>query len=179
MLSLVSVFLIAITCVELMLKPIYHERCNEMMCCAINLHILLLSAILSIFSIFTKLFNVLYVDLLHNTSFRCSVRDKSTYSTLNNFVKIEKIDKIADKSSEYTHLITLVLDCQNKKAPAERIILKKNDLPNWVEQRNGISAKQAINNKGTTGIKYIIGGVADAYKDIENLAEIKFTMSNK
>ena len=105
--------------------------------------------------------------------------NKSTYTTLNNFVKIEKIDKIADKSSIYTHLITLILDYENMQATAERIILKKNDLPNWVEQRNGISAKQAINNKGTTGIKYIIGGVADAYKDIENLAEIKFTMSNK
>ena len=54
------------------------------------------------------------------------------------------------------------------------------EKPDWLENANDDSGREVtMNMDKTTGIKYIVQGVADAYKSNKELAEIKFVISKK
>ena len=81
-------------------------------------------------------------------------------------------------SSLYSHIISVIITNTNKSF-AERITLKPLSVPTWLEEVNDDTGKDIKKNLDkTTGIKYLIKGVADAYKKQKLLAEFKFVVSN-
>lgn len=60
------------------------------------------------------------------------------------------------------------------------MILKAPQMPNWVFESNDENGKNVNDNLNkTTGIKYLIEGVADAYKKDNILTSLKFTVKRK
>ncbi len=52
-------------------------------------------------------------------------------------------------------------------------------VPSWIEKKNDDSGRDIHKNMDkTTGIKYLIMGLSDAYKDVQNLATIDFRIKN-
>lgn len=112
----------------------------------------------------------LYSTLLDDKS----IADVSTYKPLTPFITVEKAETVDDK--DYPHLITLHVS--SDKSFAESIAISNNDLPQWVIESNDDSGKNILKNLSkTSGIKYIIGGVADAYSNYNEKANVKFTIS--
>lgn len=106
--------------------------------------------------------------------------DIENYEKLNSFVNVEKIDRILAKRSLYTHLLTLVVDKRELKSAGEKLSLNSLKHPDWLESVNDDSGKDVTKNMDkTTGIKYIVQGVADAYKTNSELAEMRFVISKK
>lgn len=106
--------------------------------------------------------------------------DIENYENLNAFVNVEKIDRILAKRSLYTHLLTLIVDKRELKSAGEKLSLNSLKYPDWLESVNDDSGKDVTKNMDkTTGIKYIVQGVADAYKTNSELAEMRFVISKK
>ncbi len=60
------------------------------------------------------------------------------------------------------------------------MILKAPNMPSWVLESNDESGENVKGNLDkTTGIKYLIGGVSDAYKKDNVLTTLKFTVKRK
>lgn len=80
------------------------------------------------------------------------------YSNNSGNISIENITELPN-TSVYSHLLDLAI---NDASFSEYIVVKSPGLPEWVENING---NNAINiEKGKTfSLKYIIGGVAEAY----------------
>lgn len=98
--------------------------------------------------------------------------DISHYKTLNSGIQVASVMKVNNKN--YTHELTVEID-KNSKPTAENITLLW-QLPQWVNNTNDDSCVDIKNNmQKTSGIKYLIGGIADAYRDYQILAGIKFT----
>ena len=103
-----------------------------------------------------------------------SIADVSIYKPLTPFVTIKKAQNVDD--NDYPQLLTLYIT--SGKSFAEAINIANNDLPQWVIDSNDDSGKNILKNLSkTSGIKYIIGGVADAYSNYKEKADIKFTVS--
>ena len=104
-----------------------------------------------------------------------TILDLTSYKTINPTVKVIKAETINDKM--YPHLLTLNVS-NNIKSVGEMITISSNTLPQWVITSNddpGKNIKHHISQ--TSGIKYIIGGVCDAYSSYEYKASIKFTIT--
>lgn len=99
---------------------------------------------------------------------------RGNYKTFNPSIQIENITKIAAKG-DFTHLIDLSV---NKHVNSASGFLTLNTLtPSWIEKSNdnyGDNVKGNLNK--TFGIKYIIGGVSDAFKDTDAYAKITLTV---
>lgn len=104
------------------------------------------------------------------------VMNPDNYRTQNAAVSVGAVEKIDDEQSIYTHVLTVDMD--GKMNPAgEQLRLIKQEVPSWLEAVNDDTGKEVRKNlEKTTGIKYIIGGIADAYKDDKVLADIKFNI---
>jgi len=76
-------------------------------------------------------------------------------------IAIENISTITSEDSEYTHIIEFSII---NKAFGNVVTLKKIQVPSWVTKANDRSGNSIAPGK-TFGIEYIIGGIADAYKD--------------
>jgi hypothetical protein len=112
----------------------------------------------------------LYSTLLDDKS----IAGVSTYKPLTPYVKVEKAETVDDK--DYPHLITLHIS--SGKSFAESIAISNNDLPKWVTDSNDDTGRNIMQNLSkTSGIKYIIGGVSDAYSNCKEKANVKFTIS--
>ena len=114
---------------------------------------------------------------LQESDILCS---SANYTTLNFNVRVNGITEVST-SSQYTHVINMSINSRNDiKGFAERIALKPMYTPLWLEEANddtGIEVKKNINK--TTGIKYLIQGVADAYKKQQQLVKFDFEVSNR
>ena len=109
-----------------------------------------------------------------------TICNMGNYGKLNSFVNIERIDRISAKESFYTHLLTVAIDRESVNSVGEKLSLVSLEKPDWLENANDNLGREVIKNMDkTTGIKYIIQGVADAYKSNKELAEIKFVISKK
>jgi len=86
------------------------------------------------------------------------------------------VERMDDTQSPYTHVFTIDLD--GKMNPSgEQLRLIQQEMPNWLEAVNDDTGKNVRKNlEKTTGIKYIIGGIADAYKNDKLLTNIKFNI---
>ena len=68
---------------------------------------------------------------------------------------------------------------QYKSPCSETISFAPPAMPTWVDEVNDDSGSDIRKNMNkTTGIKYLIKGVSDAYKDCTNLATIDFRIKN-
>lgn len=113
----------------------------------------------------------LYPSLLDDKT----IADLTSYQTINPTIKVVKAETIADK--QYPHLITLNVS-SNIKSAGEMISISSNKLPQWAVDSNDDSGTQIRKHiSQTSGIKYIIGGVCDAYSSYDNKASIKFTIT--
>lgn len=125
-------------------------------------------------------------NLLLKVDMRTTLQDGETlcvienYKKQNSFVAIERIDKILAENTSYTHLIRIAVKSEGLKSVGERLALVSLDKPNWMESANDDSGRDVMKNiDKTTGIKYLIQGVSDAYKKYKELAEVKFVISKK
>ena len=93
--------------------------------------------------------------------------DPSHYEVSNPAFSIHKIAKNQNQSSSYTHKIKLI--------SKEPIISKGaitlsfvEELPQWVDDLTDLEGQELVDQEdfeSTYGLKYLIGGVYDAYKD--------------
>lgn len=104
----------------------------------------------------------------------------SNYNTITSDIMVNGITELPGSSSSlYSHIISVII-ANASKGFAERISLKPLSVPAWLEEANDDTGKDIKKNiDKTTGIKYLVQGVADAYKRQEHLAEFKFVVSNR
>lgn len=101
------------------------------------------------------------------------------YSFNNHNLIIEDIRPIIADKSQYSHFINITIP-EGVSIAEDNLILKAQNIPNWVFESNDESGKNVMDNiDKTTGIKYLIGGVADAYKKDNVLTTLKFTVKRK
>ncbi|MEI3052644.1 MAG: hypothetical protein V8T35_04685 [Prevotella sp.] len=92
-------------------------------------------------------------------------------------VSVSSVEKVK-QGSGYTHILTLAIS-KNTKPCYETISFAPPAMPTWVDEVNDDSGRDIRKNMNkTTGIKYLIKGVSDAYKDNTNLATIDFRIKN-
>lgn len=97
-----------------------------------------------------------------------SLQHDSVLTSISNYtlsspkeITIESISTISSEDSEYSHIIEFsILD----KTFGNVVTLKKIQVPTWVSNANDKYGDSVAAGK-TFGIEYIIGGIADAYKD--------------
>ena len=105
----------------------------------------------------------------------------SNYATITSGIIVNGITELpnSSSSSSFTHIINVIIT-NTSKSYAERITLKPLYAPNWLEEVNDDSGRDINNNiNKTTGIKYLVQGVADAYKKQEQLVDFKFVVNNR
>ena len=102
--------------------------------------------------------------------------NQGNYKTIGSGLTIESVKPISDKKSPYSHVVNISIN-DGTKPYGEMLELIALQTPSWLETVNDETGKNIKENIGkTTGIKYIIGGIADAYKDVETAATIKFSV---
>lgn len=123
----------------------------------------------------TCVFNI-KMDLsstLYDDNILCN---QGNYKTIGSGLTIESVKPISDKKSPYSHVVNISIN-DGTKPYGEMLELIALQTPSWLETVNDETGKNIKENIGkTTGIKYIIGGIADAYKDVETAATIKFSV---
>ena len=124
------------------------------------------------------------VQVLANLSY--ALQDESVVSNPNSYgstnpscVKVVKVEKITAKGSKYSHVIDMEL-VNPKSIKSETISFSLPGVPSWVRASNddsGTNVKKNLNK--TTGILYLVNGVADAYKGYTTYGNIMFDVKNK
>lgn len=100
--------------------------------------------------------------------------DPSMLKPVNQFTRIESIAPIKG-DSQYSHVADIVLT-QKVKTGGESLRLIMPEVPAWAERLNDETGRNIKSNLSkTSGIKYIIGGISDAYKE-RTLTSVKFTL---
>ena len=128
--------------------------------------------------------NVIKVNLL--ADLRESLQNETTISntslyTLSNPTQASAaaISKITAPGSQYSHLIQLEINSP-ATLKSQSLTFTYPLMADWVEKSNddtGENVKQNIDK--TTGIKYLIKGVADAYKNSTTFGTITFNLKNR
>lgn len=91
--------------------------------------------------------------------------------------QVESISPI-NGGGQYSHAVDLKLAKQTK-AGGEMLSLQLATEPEWVAQANDETGRDIRKNLGkTSGIKYIIGGLADAYAE-HTISAFKFTITKQ
>lgn len=102
--------------------------------------------------------------------------DIHSYKSTRPEMKIKRISK-TENNSQYTHLIEIELS-KNAKMLNNNMKLHRPELPNWIEESNDPIGDNAKSRK-TFGIKYLIGGVAEAFENENELSNFKMKINNK
>lgn len=92
---------------------------------------------------------------------------------------IVSVEKITDTSSNYSHVIEISIS-NPETIKEEKITFTYPYLAPWVETSNdstGTDIEKNLNK--TTGILYLIKGVAEAYKSSTEYGSISFNLQNK
>lgn len=107
------------------------------------------------------------------------VQDKGNYTFNNSTIVVDGVYPISDSNSKYSHFIKFTIpkgtniaqDCLTFNAPK---------LPSWVSESNDETGTNIQENLDkTTGIKYLIQGVADAYKNEKISTTFNFNVKRK
>lgn len=107
------------------------------------------------------------------------IQDKKNYSFNNAGITIEGIYPISNKTSNYTHFIKFKIP-KGVKVTQESLKFDMPGMPSWVSESNDETGTNILKNiSKTTGIKYLIQGVADAFSDEKVSAELKFSVQHK
>ena len=92
--------------------------------------------------------------------------------------KVVSVRPISKSGSEYSHVITLELSSPQTLKEVS-ISLNYPEMAQWVKLSNDSTGIYENSVDKTTGIQYLIQGVADAYRDHMNFGTIKFNLKNK
>lgn len=107
------------------------------------------------------------------------VENKNNYKLSNSNLIIDTIHPISDNNNPYTHFITLTIP-KGTQIIQDCLVFEIPSLPSWISESNDETGRNISNNLSqTTGIKYLIQGVADAYKDEKVSAKMKFNVKRK
>ena len=107
------------------------------------------------------------------------LQNPANYAFNNQNLTIEDIRPIIAVESQYTHFVNITIP-DGVNIAEDHLILKTPSIPGWVVESNDESGKNVKDNLSkTTGIKYLIEGVADAYKKDNTLTTLKFTVKRK
>jgi hypothetical protein len=106
------------------------------------------------------------------------IADITRYKTQNSRVQVVSVEKINDAKDKNTHVITLNID-KSISSCGEYVKYIRPDAPYWLETANNETGDSIMKHiTETTGIKNIILGVSDAYRDHVELAGVKFVINN-
>ena len=107
------------------------------------------------------------------------VRNLSNYRFLGKGAILNGVYPITDKDSKHTHYINITIP-QTMTGGEETLLLEAPSLPAWIAASNDESGLNIRDNLDkTTGIKYLIEGVADAYRGECVRAKMKFNVKRK
>lgn len=112
---------------------------------------------------------IIRADLSSSLQSADYLANTNNYQKKSPLVSIDAVRKIED--ANYTHEISLsIFDNAHLD---ECIEIQATKMPAWVSQKNDMTGR---NLSKTAGIKYIVGGVADAFKASSTHNGIKFTI---
>jgi len=107
------------------------------------------------------------------------IKKLSNYTFNNSALIVEEVKPITATDSRFTHFIKIIIP-QGTHIAQDNLILKAPQIPMWVSESNDETGCNIKNNLSkTTGIKYLIEGVADAYKKENILTTLNFTVKRK
>ena len=124
------------------------------------------------------------IDILADLS--ATLQDELTIQSLNQYdtpnssqVLLTSVSPITTKDSKYSHVLNV--EITNPQVINNAIInMSYPYLPKWVEETNDNTGKDIENNLDkTTGLLYLVKGVAEAYKEHTNYGSIEFQLKNK
>lgn len=107
------------------------------------------------------------------------VQDKGNYTFNNSTIIVDGIYPISDSKSKYSHFIRFTIP-KGTNISQDCLTFNTPKMPSWVSDSNddtGTSIQENINK--TTGIKYLIQGVADAYKNEKVSTTFNFNVKRK
>lgn len=107
------------------------------------------------------------------------VQDKRNYTFNNPTIVVDGIYPISDPKSEYSHYIKFTIP-KGTNIAQDCLTFNTPKMPSWIAESNdetGENIKENINK--TIGIKYLIEGVADAYKNEKISTSLKFNVKRK
>lgn len=91
--------------------------------------------------------------------------------------EVESVTVVKGGKSQYSHVVTVAED---PKPHHVTLNFNQPAVPTWVAASNDNTGKNVENNLDkTTGFKYLIEGVAKAYKGAENFGSISFDIKDK
>lgn len=107
------------------------------------------------------------------------IQDKGNYTFNNPTIVVDGVYPISDSKSKYSHFIKFTIP-KGTNIAQDCLTLITPKMPSWVSESNddtGTNIQENISK--TTGIKYLIQGVADAYKDEKVCATFNFNIKRK
>lgn len=107
------------------------------------------------------------------------VQDKGNYTFNNSTLIVDGIYPISDHNSKYSHFIRFTIP-KGTNIAQDCLTFSVAKLPSWIFESNdetGTNIKENLDK--TTGIKYLIQGVADAYKNEKVSTIFNFNIKRK
>lgn len=107
------------------------------------------------------------------------VQDISNFSFNNNSIIVDGVYPISDKKVGYTHFIKFTIP-KGTKIAQESLTFSFPKLPSWVSASNDDTGTNVTDNLDkTTGIKYLVQGVADAFRTETICTTMQFNVKRK
>lgn len=107
------------------------------------------------------------------------IQDKSNYMFNNSNLVIDGVYPISDKNSKFTHFLNFTIP-NGTQIAQDCLIFNSPKLPSWISESNDETGDNIHNNLDkTTGIKYLIQGVADAYKNETVCTKMNFNVNRR
>lgn len=103
----------------------------------------------------------LYLDLT-NTLKDETILNKTTSYEVSPYLTVEKITKIQNPKSKYSHILKINLRSASN-ASNLFVGMKNNNVPSWVNEQNDETGNRL---KTTCGIKYLITGIKEAFDGV-------------
>lgn len=107
------------------------------------------------------------------------VQDKGNYTFNNSSIVVDGIYPISDPKSKYSHFIKFTIP-NGTNIAQDCLTFTTPKMPSWVSESNDDTGTNIQDNLSkTTGIKYLIQGVADAYKNETVCTTFNFNVKRK
>lgn len=107
------------------------------------------------------------------------IQDKGNYTFNNSTIVVDGIYPISDAKSKYSHFIRFTIP-KGTNIAQDCLTFNTPKMPSWVSESNDDTGTNIQENLSkTTGIKYLIQGVADAYKNETVCTTFNFNVKRK
>ncbi len=114
-----------------------------------------------------------------------SLQNENTLADINNYsvsnpaqAKVVSSERITAKGSKFSHVLKVEVESP-QNLNSETVAVRFPLMPSWVNTTNDDTGKNVKQNLGkTTGIFYLINGVAEAYSSSSSYGEISFKITN-